>query len=106
MVTIMKITNLTPHPLNIEVNGEMVTIPPTGTIARVTQTTKEVGTIAGITVVENVFGEVENLPPADGTLMVVSALVKGRTNQENVFNPAEYIRDEQGHIVGCKALTM
>lgn len=76
------IRNLTPPAINIILdNGSTITIDPEGTIARVSVSTATVGSIDEIPITESVFGEVENLP-----------------------EPNESVRDEEGRIIGCKSL--
>ena len=53
------------------------------------------------------FGEVDGLPePQEGTIFIVSALVaqalKGVRN--DLVIPDDTVRDEQGRIIGCRAL--
>lgn len=102
------IVNLTPHALNIQrEDGTMLEIPPSGTVARVTETREARSSVAGIAVTAAVYGEVENLPePQTGTIYVVSALVLQRTtNRPDVFAPGPALRDEAGKIIGCVGLS-
>lgn len=52
------------------------------------------------------FGKVENLPePQEGVVYVVSALVaQAVPDREDVFIPDDTVRDEQGRIIGVRAL--
>lgn len=55
-------------------------------------------------VCRQVFGDVQCLPePEDGTLLIVSALVLGASDREDLVAPAtghpECVRDERGFIV-------
>lgn len=104
----MEIVNLTPHDINfVNAAGEAVlTVPSSGTLARVSSRTIVTGSVAGIPVTETEFGSVEGLPePQDGIIYIVSALVAQRCKHRNdVFIPNESVRDEKGRIVGCRSL--
>lgn len=130
----MKIVNLTPHTINF-VDGEgrpLVTVEPSGRVARVTANTVTTGEVdvwadvfttihevllsldgaetpaetVGIPITGTTYGKVEGLPdPEEGTIYVVSSLVASRVpNRTDVFIPNESVRDNQGRIIGCKSL--
>lgn len=98
--------NLTPHAINIIVNGETKTIEPSGTIARVVMTQERIGEVDGIPVYRNTYGKPENLPePQEGTYYIVSALLaQAIPEREDVLITSNPIRDEAGRIIGCGAL--
>jgi len=109
----MKIVNLTPHPLNLMPEGPegpVVTIPPSGQVARCAVDRVQVDTVTvdGISIPVNQtrFGKVENLPePQEGTIFIVSALTaQAVPEREDVFITDDAVRDEQGRIIGCRAL--
>ena len=102
----MNIINLTPHSVVIVREGGNITIPASGTLARVAARTATVGEIDGIPVTSTEFGEVEGLPaPTPGTAYVVSSIVASRVpDREDVFIPNESVRDENGRIIGCRSL--
>lgn len=100
------IINLTPHTINLQINGVMTPIASSG-LARCSEVTTEIGTVFGIRFVKKAFGEVTGLPkPKANTIYVVSAIVLNALagTRDDVFVPADAIRDEQGRIIGCKAL--
>ncbi len=108
----MTIRNLTPHAINLlnDNNEVIITIEPSGIIARAAQTKELVEELCiyGMTipVYESTFGKVENLPePEEDTIFVVSALTaqacKGRNDIYITDNP---VRDDQGRIIGCRSL--
>jgi len=101
----MSIVNLTPHELNIhDADGGVITVTPSGTVARVSTTTVPAGDVEGIPTYSVEYGEVKGLPePGDDTL-VVSGLVAAACPRDDVFSPGELIRDEQGRPVGCQGL--
>ena len=76
------IINLTPHIVRLNSGEEF---PPSGTVARVSSSYKEVD--PGMYRVE--FGEVVGLPePQEGTLYIVSGLVAAATERKDVVSPA------------------
>lgn len=106
------IANLTPHSVNIvSADGTpIVTLKPTGTVARAQQSSVQVGTIDGIPVMKTTFGAPVDLPdPEDGVYYLVSlatanaAKAAGRTTDDLLLtlNP---VRDADGRIIGCTAL--
>lgn len=120
----MNMVNLTPHAVRIfDADGktELVTVPPSGTVARVAVTRQETGVvpiewdaerllardlIAGIPVFVGIYGEVENLPsPSTGTIYISSAMVRESVpTRRDVMSPGELIRDVKGNPIGCKGL--
>lgn len=97
-----KIVNLTPHDIVIT-NGP--TIKPSGKVARVSVQQVDAGTINGVPVKKQTFGDIVDLPdPADDTVYIVSALVlsaakaAGRTDCV-APDTANAVRNDDGHIV-------
>lgn len=98
----MKIINLTPHAITIT---DGTTFPPSGKVARVSVQQLDAGTIDGIPVKTQTFGDIVDLPdPTDDTIYIVSAIVlsaakaAGRTDVI-APNTAQAVRDEKGNIV-------
>ena len=109
----MKIVNLTPHGLSLMPagpTGPVVTIPPSGLVARCEVNRIQIYTVTtnGISVPVNKtqFGTVSGLPdPQPDTIYIVSALVaQAVSNRPDVFMVDDAVRDEQGRIIGAKAL--
>ena len=109
----MQIINLTPHELKLMPDGPtgpVVTIPPSGQVARCTvdRVQADTVTVDGISVPVNQtrFGQVENLPePKPDTIYIVSAIVAQATpERSDVFVVDDTVRDEQGRIIGARAL--
>jgi len=105
----MKIKNLTPHALTLVGANGTITVPPSGVVARlaVTRTALSPVTIDGVDLAVSlpVMGEVTDLPPAEaGVILVVSALVAGAVNRQDVMSPGELIRDGAGNVIGAKGL--
>lgn len=132
-VKFFRVVNLTPHTINfirpylIEIGydemgtPEYVTeegtfsLPPSGTVARCKVDRKEVDRIIAqdvdgwdisLSISKTKFGEVEGLPePEDGIIYIVSNLVaQAVPDREDVFFPDDVVRDENGNIIGCRAL--
>jgi len=109
----LNIINLTPHALNLMPagpDGPVVTIPPSGLVARCAVDRVQVDTVTvdGMSVPVNrtQFGSVSDLPnPQPDTIFVVSALVaQAVPDRPDVFIVDDAVRDEQGRIIGAKAL--
>jgi hypothetical protein len=98
----MKFVNLTPHAITVEGLG---TIPASGTIARVSVNSTDVGTVSGVRLRAQLKGQVSGLPLAeDGVIYIVSGMVLdalGGTRRKDVVAPdtgLDAIR-ENGQIV-------
>lgn len=110
MTTSIEFVNLTPHTITIiKEDGENIIIAPSGIVARCKATNIAVGEINGVPVVKAVYGEVEGLPaPQEDKYYLVSGFVmtalqgSGRTD---VLKPEEFVRDENGVIIGCRKLS-
>lgn len=105
------IVNLTPHILNIvAADGSIVTIPPSGKVARVGSTVEHVSTVNGINVTRSTWGEVLDLPEADPNeeiILVVSRMVKDRLSRRpDVLVPGSPVRDAAGVIIGANGLSL
>lgn len=98
----MKVINLTPHPVVIT-DGR--TFPPSGTVARVSVQQVDAGTIDGIPVKTQTFGDIVDLPaPSPDTVYIVSSIVlaaaKAAGRNDCVApNTAQAVRNETGQIV-------
>ena len=104
----MQIINLTPHPINFldGDNNPVLTVQPSGTIARAKQTRTLCGTVAGIPVNQCAYGTVQGLPePAKETIYIVSAITaQACPERADVYIVDDSVRDENGHIIGVRAL--
>jgi hypothetical protein len=102
------IVNLTPHAVRIVTAAGDVVVPPSGNVARVSQEFVKAGELGGVRIVVGSYGSVEGLPEYDvGTkkIYLVSAMVRSAVpRRRDVASPADFIRDEQGRIVACRAL--
>ena len=110
----MNLVNLTPHDIVFvnESNTPILTINPSGRLARVTVKTVSVGELdvmgVKIPVTTSSFGDVTGLPDEEGgtayivSLAVVNALHKKGINRSDLFIPNESVRNEKGQVIGCK----
>jgi hypothetical protein len=101
----VKLINLTPHTVKLVNELGVLELYSQG-VARVSSTQTEVGRVIGVPVVKATFGEVTGLPePVEGTMYVVSALVRGALpNRTDLASPGDPVRDEAGNVVGAKSL--
>ncbi len=100
-----RFVNLTPHAVTV-VGGP--TLPPSGQVARCSQTSTPAGEHGGVALSRVVFGAVEGLPePEPGVVFVVSALVRAAVpGRSDVASPGELVRNEAGQPVGCRGLVV
>lgn len=99
--------NLTPHPINIHnADGDLVTtVAPSGTVARVSQSDTVVDTVDGVDILAVTYGDLDGLPdPVDGTMYIVSGMVRAATDRADVLSPGPLIRNDAGQPIGCRGL--
>jgi len=105
----MNIVNLTPHSINIyNENKEMVlTVPPSGQIARVGTAKNLVDTVDSIPMFETVVtGEPAGLPERqENTIFIVSGIFRSNFDREDLYQPGELLRNEAGQPIGCIGLS-
>lgn len=103
----MTIVNCTPHPINImdSEGKEILTLEPSGICPRCSVERKKVGDINGIPINKSVFGDVYDLPsPQPDTIYIVSRVVAEAARREDLYIVDDAVRDENGRIIGCRAL--
>jgi len=110
----VRIINLTPHEVVVMSEGgeEILRVPPSGQVARVSVKSEVVGEVNGIPIRKTVYGDIVGLPePRSNTIYIVSTIVlialkdKGIHRNDVVSpdtNPDSVVRDSQGRIVGVK----
>lgn len=110
----MNFINLTPHTVNVvDADGNTIlSVAPSGNVARVATQQTVVGNIAGIDIVRTVFGDVDGLPaPQPDTVYIVStlvlqALIDAGISRDDVVapdtSPASAVRDNAGNIIGVR----
>lgn len=105
----MKIINCTPHEISFVVdNGDIIrTISASGILPRVATSYTVAATVDGVPDEITVYGDVEGLPAEEPeTILVVSALVANACkNRKDLRIPGRQVRDEAGHVIGCKSLS-
>jgi len=104
----VNIINLTPHDVHVieSLKGSTIIVR-SGKVARVSQRNITVGFLnQTLPVIKAEFGQVEGLPEKkEGTAYVVSRLVaQASPSRDDLYIPAELVRDEEGNIVGCRSL--
>src|SRR5690606_38658524 len=119
---VMRIINLTPHPVRIygedtpdQVedldHGVVLALPPSGQFARLGESVTGADTLvteegAEIPVALVSYAEIEGLPePQQGTVFVVplmTALAAAR--RDDLLVPYEQVRNQEGTVVGCRRL--
>ena len=104
----MQIINLTPHAINFldSNNHPILTVEPSGVIARAKQPRTLCGTIAGIPVNQCAYGTVQGLPePAKETIYIVSSITaQACPEREDVYIVDDSVRGDDGRIIGVRAL--
>lgn len=101
------VINCTPHSINlIAQDGSITTLPKGEVVPRLAQSTKKVDVINGVTITETQFGETQDLPDeTPGTFLIVSRLIlAANPKRKDLLVPNELVRNDEGHIVGCKSL--
>ena len=99
--------NLTPHGINIMTGPNTgIYIPVSGIVARCQSTRQQVGEVNGIPVNRTKYGEVYDLPDQqDGVCYIVSlAVAKACPDRYDLFVVDDTVRDENGKIIGVRAL--
>ena len=100
----MNFINCTPHPIQLldSDNNLMISLPKGEVIPRLSQSTKQVDVVNGISITETQFGETQDLPESqDGVLLLV---LSANPNRTDLVVPNELVRDGSGNIIGCKSL--
>lgn len=103
----MKFVNLTPHEINVMgISGDVITIPTSGTVARLKTGIAQIGEAEGVRFTKTVFGEPEGLPePEDGVVFLVSQLIKNALPRRSDLGvPAEIVRDAEGKILYAQSI--
>jgi hypothetical protein len=113
----MKLVNLTPHPVTLITKGGPVEVPPSGTVARAKETRELVGPLGdedlAIPLYRISYGEPEGLPEIEqDTFYVVSSLAAQSIKShlphiaERFVVVTDPVRDENGRIIGARALAL
>lgn len=106
----MRLVNLTPHEIVVALDTQVITIPPSGTAARVCLEHRQVGMLNGIPVVVADVAGIEGLPgPQPGVVYLVSSFVLERCpERDDVLapdtSPESAIRGDDGQIIAVRRL--
>ncbi len=106
----IKFINLTPHALNIKLeDGNVLTIEPSGKVARVAAELEKVCVINGIKMTKAHLGEIVDLPDSkQGVIYIVSSIVREaikNKGRDDIVSPGKLIRNNEGHPIGCDGLS-
>lgn len=104
--------NLTPHNLNVRnAEGVMITVAPSGKVARVAVRRVKMYEISGVIIWGKEMGGLvglEGLEDAPENVLITSlaakAAVKAAFPAALVVSPGDLLRDENGQPVGCDGL--
>jgi hypothetical protein len=104
----MKIVNLTPHKINIynEAREQIFVIVPSGTVAKITVFMEKVGDILGVPIFKTTIGQPEGLPErSEGIIYIVSGMFRSHVKRDDLYQPGELLRDDEGRPIGCIGLS-
>lgn len=107
---VVRLVNLTPHPVNIRIGDIEVALPASAAPARLTGTVEDVGMVRfeglDVPLVKRCFTGIEGLPAAAaGVLLIVSQLVVDFVaDRADLVTPTDLVRDDAGNVIACRAL--
>lgn len=107
--TIKKVINLTPHDVRVCVGKDIITVPPSGKVARLKMSTKPHGTVHGMPVsLSNDDGVLNNPEEREGVIYITSSVVAKSLRREDVLSPDTtddgVLRDGNGNVYAVKRL--
>jgi len=102
----MKLINLTPHVINVITPVGVITLAPSGQVARVAVSRSLPRSLDnGVQIRHSVTGAVVGIPsPAADTLYITSVVVRQASGRDGVLSPGLLLRDAAGQPVGCDGL--
>lgn len=106
-MTDTRLVNLTPHPVDIVIDGAVLTLQPLSPAARIDIHKEQVAMFplreGSVPVFRVSNGLTIDLPGAQpGVTYVVSRMVAdANPDRADLVFPLDLIRDENGHIIGC-----
>jgi len=106
----MNFLNATPHAIDLIIDGEKITIPPSGVVVRVATVREMVDTIPlgelhiPVNVVKS--GLTLDLPEfQEDVVIIVSRMVaEAHPERHDLVFPDSLTRDNKGNVIGCNAL--
>lgn len=107
----IKYINLTPHTINIFREEKLIlSIEPSGQIARVSSIFDEVSEIEGVKFFKAKYGKIEGLPEEQTNIIqivsekVLEAVLSEDPLRSGVASPGRPIRNEEGVVIGFDGL--
>lgn len=102
----IEIRNLTPHTVTLLINEEFVELKPEGEPCPRVSTVETTICSEPFVGLEVSYETIENLPPqVPGVALIVSKICCDAAPwRRDLWYPTRLVRDEEGNIVGCKAL--
>jgi hypothetical protein len=106
---IQKVVNLTSHDVRVCVGKDIITIPPSGKIARLKMRSKPHGTVHGMPVsLQGEDGVLNNPDKIDGVIYITSSVVAKSLRRDDVLSPDTtdegVLRDGDGNVFAVKRL--
>lgn len=111
----MQLINLTPHPF-VLMNSEEEPVlelppcdnPPRADVEKELVSILEIQEDVGVRVTKVRMGEVKGLPEpySDKRYVVSRVIAEACPNRTDLYIPDETVRDNEGNIIGCRALAV
>ena len=100
----MKIVNLTPHRISVENNGEiLLVLEKCEQPCRVRSDCPAVGKIEGVPIYKEKVNQIVRLPPKiKGIVYIVSGIVAGEVQRDDLFIPYDKVKDDFGDVIYCR----
>lgn len=100
----IKIINLTPHDIILFKDNKKILFKSQGAV-RVNYTSKLIGEVDGISIYRNTYTDVNKIPKyKKNTYYIVSKItMEILKNRKDLLMVNETVRDEKGHIIGCRS---
>jgi len=105
---VKQVVNLTAHDVRV-VGKDIITIPPSGKVARLKTTSKPHGNVRGMPVsLSGDEGVINDPPRIEGTIYITSSVVAMSLKRDDVLSPdttdAGVLRDGNGDVFAVKRL--
>lgn len=101
-----KIKNLTPHEVRVVTEEAILSLQPSGVVARCEEHEELIGDLGGAPLTRIVLGDVVDLPPEEeGVILIVSHIVlQACPERKDLVKPGKPVRNVAGDIIGCRSL--
>lgn len=105
----MNYINCTPHAINIHTDKGILSLPPSGTVMRVSTEVKHLWTLNDVKIFENRKGALDfgGIELEEDKIYIVSFMVLEAAKSlgyKNFAAPHDLVRDENGNVTGCRGL--